>query len=306
MLGLKFLGIIPVVAAGGYLVMIMPRMIGRPDRRSHLGILYAHRGLFDNSSDAPENSMAAFKKAVDAGYGIECDVQLTRDKIPVIFHDFTLKRVARFDEGEELGDSWTAGKGIVPERNADGTIAVPGKVCDYTFDELQKLHLLNSGEKIPKFEDFLKLVDGRVPLIVELKIERYDLSVCPMVSDMLRNYKGVYCMESFNPLGVRWFKKNDPRVLRGQLSDEFHKDNPKEFGRGLYFVLTHLFFNFLTKPDFIAFNHKYPKSFSMWVDRHLFKCTTAAWTIKSQEELDRARDNFDIFIFDSFVPAENR
>ena len=274
------LGILAVL----YLLMIMPRMIGRPDIGPHINVLYAHRGLHDNAGNAPENSMAAFKKAVDAGYGIECDVQLTKDGIPVIFHDFTLKRVAR---------------------NADG-VSPEGKVIDYTYDELQGFHLLNSEEKIPKFEDFLKLVDGRVPLIVELKIEREDLSVCPAADRLLSDYKGVYCIESFNPLGVIWYRRNRPAVMRGQLSDEFHKEDPQEFKGILYFILTNLFFNFLSKPDFIAFNRKYPKSFSMWVNRHLYKCLTAAWTIKSQQQMDDAKRDFDIYIFDSFIPKDDK
>ncbi len=286
MLVVQVLCIVLAVLAVLYLLMIMPRMTGRPDREPHLINLYAHRGLHDNQSDAPENSMAAFLKAVEGGYGIECDVQLTKDGVPVIFHDFTLERVARYPgDGSDLQ-------------------RVPGKVIDYTYEELMQFNILGSHEKIPRFEDFLGAVDGKVPLIIELKIEREDLSVCPKVMDLLRDYKGVYCIESFNPLGVLWLRRHYPRLVRGQLSDEFHKDKPEEF-RGIgYFILTQLFFNFLTKPDFIAFNCKYPKSFSMWLCRHLYRCTTAAWTIKSEEQLAAAKKDFDIFIFDSFIPSQ--
>ncbi len=249
-------------------------MLHKPSRDLFTGVLYAHRGLHDNKSDAPENSMPAFKKAVDGGYGIECDVQLTKDNVPVIFHDFTLERVT----------------------------GAKGKVIDYTYDELMQFNLCDSNEKIPKFEDFLKLVDGQVPLIIELKIELYDLSVCPVVDNMLRDYKGLYCIESFNPLGVHWYKKNHPEIMRGQLSDEFHKDSPEEFKGILYFVLTNLLFNFITKPDFVAYNHKYPENLSRKLCRGLYHNTAAAWTIKNQEELERAKKNFDIFIFDSFIP----
>ncbi len=270
-------------------------MKGRPDRKPFLKVLYAHRGLHDNKSEAPENTMAAFKKAVEAGYGIECDVQLTRDGIPVIFHDFTLARVARYPEGEIPGNA---------VRNEDGSYGVAGKVIDYTYEELQKFHILGSQERIPKFEDFLKLVDGKVPLIVELKIELKDLSVCPKVDSLFRDYKGVYCIESFNPLGVYWYRKHRPEVMRGQLSDEFHKDSPEEFNGILYFVLTKLLFNFITKPDFIAFNRKYPDSTSLKLCRKLYGCTCAAWTIKNQKQLQEAKDKFDIFIFDSFIPED--
>lgn len=273
---------IVVVLAALYFVLIMPRMTSKPSREPHIKVLYAHRGLHDNKSEAPENSMAAFKLAVESGYGIECDVQLSKDGVPVIFHDFTLERVAR---------------------NEDGTPVV-GKVIDYTYDELLNFKLLDSNERIPKFEDFLELVGGKVPLIIELKIELKDLSVCPKVRDLLRDYKGVYCIESFNPLGLMWYKRNDPTVMRGQLSDEFCKEKPEEFKGILYFALTYLLLNVFAKPDFIAFNHKYPHNASLWLCRHLYKNVAAAWTIKSEEELARAKKNFDIYIFDSFIPKD--
>ncbi len=294
MITLKVLCIVLAVLAVIYLLLIMPRMIGRPDRKPHLDVLYAHRGLHDNAGNAPENTLAAFEKAVMAGYGIECDVQLTKDGVPVVFHDFTLARCARYPEGEIPQDAI---------RNDDGSFGVAGKVIDYTFEELQKFHILNSNEKIPTFEDFLKLVNGKVPLIIELKIELKDLSVCPKVDELLEGYKGVYCIESFNPLGLYWYRKHRPQVMRGQLSDEFHKDKPEEFKGPLYFILTNLFFNFLTKPDFIAYNHKYSQNISLRLCRHLFGSVTAAWTIKSQEQLEAANKRFDIIIFDSFIPS---
>lgn len=293
MLFLKVLGIILLALFILYFLMIMPRMFHKPSRNPYTQVLYAHRGLHDNRTDAPENSMAAFRKAVDAGYGIECDVQLTRDGIPVIFHDFTLSRIARYRKGREPADA------VV---NPDGSYGVKGKVIDYTYDELMNFNLLDSEEKIPRFDEFLQMVNGKIPLIVELKIEYKDLSVCPIVDNLLKDYKGVYCIESFNPLGVLWFRIHHNSVMRGQLSDEFHKDKPQEFKGPLYFMLTNMLLNFITKPDFVAFNHKYPTSPARWLCKHLYGNVAAAWTIKSEEDLARARKNFDIFIFDSFVP----
>ena len=276
MLFFKVLCIVVVVLAVLYFLMIMPRIMHKPDRNLFTKVLYAHRGLHDNDSEAPENSMAAFRKALEAGYGIECDVQLTRDKVPVIFHDFTLERVT----------------------------GVKGKVIDYTYEELQQFHLCGCDEKIPRFEDFLKMVDGKVPLIVELKIEFKDLSLCPIVDKMLMDYKGVYCIESFNPLGLFWYRRHNSKVMRGQLSDDFHRDKPEEFKGILYFVLTNLLLNFLTRPDFIAYNHKYYKNLSRTLCRNLYCNTAAAWTIKDEEQLREAKKHFDIFIFDSFTPKE--
>lgn len=163
-----------------YLLMIMPRMAGKPDTAPFQKWLYAHRGLHSNEPAqrgedmAPENSLRAFRRAVEAGFGIEMDVQMTKDHIPVVFHDFTLKRIC----GRE------------------------GKVCDYTYEELQQFPLCGSDQRIPKFKDVLSCVDGKVPLIVELKIEAADLSVCPAADGLLAEYKGLYCIESFNPLGL--------------------------------------------------------------------------------------------------------
>lgn len=274
---MKVIGIIVIcilILAVLYLLMIMPRVAGKPDTAPFTRWLYAHRGLHDNRTDAPENSLRAFQKAVEAGFGIEMDIQMTKDHVPVVFHDFTLKRIC----------------------NADG------KIADYTFEELQQFHLCDSDQKIPKFEDVLKLVDGKVPLIVELKIEALDTSICPAGDKLLSAYKGMYCIESFNPLGVFWYRRHRKEIVRGQLSDAFLKEG--EYRGVLYFLLQNLVFNFLTKPDFIAYHHKYPEILSRRICRGLYHNTAAAWTIKSQKELDAARKNFDIFIFDSFMPAD--
>lgn len=255
-----------------YLYLIAPRLIHRPDTSSLQGVYYAHRGLHDNSTDAPENSMEAFRKAVDADYGIELDVQLTKDRIPVIFHDETLKRICGVD----------------------------GRVRDYTFDELQQFHLCNSQEKIPRFQDFLSMVDGRVPLIVEIKIHENAGEVCRRVDQCLKTYKGVYCMESFHPLALKWYRKNRPQVIRGQLSSNFRADGDSE---GVpEFLVHHLLLNFLGRPDFIAYKHLHIRAVSRWLCQHLFGALSVAWTVRSQKEIEAARDGFSLFIFEAFVP----
>lgn len=255
-----------------YFLAIMPRLSHRKERKDFLGVYYAHRGLHDNASDAPENSLAAFRKAVKAGYGIEMDVQLTRDKVPVVFHDFTLERIC----GKE------------------------GKVCDYTWQELKEFKLCDSEETIPGFEEVLRTVKGKVPLIVELKVEWLDISVCPVADKLLRAYKGLYCVESFNPLVLSWYRRYHNDVVRGQLSDGFTKSG--EFKGILYVLLQNLMLNWVTKPDFVAYNHKYADVPARKICKGLYKNMAAAWTIKSQEELEKARNKFDIFIFDSFIP----
>jgi len=254
-----------------YLFAIKPRTAARPDVAPLLGRYYAHRGLHDNSGPAPENSMAAFRRAVEAGYGIEFDVQLTRDRIPVVFHDETLDRVC----------------------------GVSGKVRDFTFQELQQFTLCGSNERIPLFTDFLALVDGRVPLIVEIKVHEPAANVCEIIAPMLRDYRGVYCVESFHPMAVKWYKEHEPEVVRGQLSSNFNKAEKKEspVQKAVHFLLT----NFLCRPDFIAYDHRFRKNISRRACQ-LFRPLNVAWTIKSQRELDACRDDFDLFIFEGFLP----
>lgn len=257
-----------------YLLAVMPRMTNRADIRPFLGRLYAHRGLHDNASDAPENSLAAFRKAVEKGFGIELDVQLTKDLVPVVFHDFTLKRVCGVDK----------------------------KVRELTFDQLQELRLCGSDQRIPSFDQVLRLVKGRVPLIIEYKIEALDTRVCELGDRLLSDYPGAYCMESFNPLGVWWYKRHRKEVFRGILSDNYVKNGDRAFPAIFYEILHNMLFNFLAKPDFIAYNCRHYKDTVRLICRNLYRALAVAWTIKSQRELEERRADFDLFIFDSFVP----
>ena len=259
-----------------YFLAIKPRLSRQKQWAPFKGVYYAHRGLHDNESEAPENSLPAFKKAVKAGYGIELNVQLTKDRVPVVFHDFTLERAC--------------GK--------------PGKVYEYTYEELQQFPLFQSNERIPKFEEVLKVVDGKVPLIVEIKLEWMDLTVCAFVDKLLKEYKGMYCIESFNPLVLTWYRRYHNDVLRGQLSDAFLKEG--EYRGVLYWILQNLLLNWMTKPDFVAYNHKYADNLSRRLCRKLYKNMAAAWTIKSQQELEAAKEEFDVFIFDSFIPKKQK
>lgn len=256
-----------------YLLAIMPRIIHRPDTSLFRKVYFAHRGLHDNAGDAPENSMAAFRKAVAAGLGMELDVQVTKDGVPVIFHDFKLERIC----------------------------GVEGKVADHTFEELQAYTLCQSKERIPRFSDLLEMVDGRVPLIVEIKAETADVSCCAAIDKLLRAYQGAYCIESFNPMVLWWFRRNHGNVVRGQLSSNFRREG--EYWNILYFAMTHLLFNFLTKPDFIAYNYKFSEEPGRRICRHLYRHPAAAWTVRSEKDLQALKGKYDVFIFDSFLPA---
>lgn len=255
-----------------YLISIMPRILHRPDTDCLQGWFYAHRGLHDNQSDAPENSMASIRKAVEAGYGIEFDVQLTKDRIPVVFHDENLKRAC----------------------------GVSGNVRDYTYKELLQFRLFESEEQIPLFSEVLKNVGGCVPLIIEIKVHEDYLKVCSHIDAVLERYNGAYCIESFQPQAVWWYKKHRPQVVRGQLSCKLN--NGKDKYSLAKWAATYLLANFVTKPDFIAYDHKYAENISRRLCRNIYRALGVAWTIRSQEELEKARDRFDLFIFEGFIP----
>lgn len=262
-----------------YMLAIMPKLRKNPAHHSFDGWLYAHRGLHDNKSDAPENSMKAFKRASEANFGIELDVQLTKDLVPVVIHDNNLKRACKANI----------------------------RVSDLTCGELMQYTLFKSDERIPLLKEVLEMVDGRVPLIVELKIPWRAKPTCMAVDALLKDYKGLYCIQSFNPFGLMWYKRYRPDIVRGQLSTDFFRE--KVDGNKAQFVfLKYLLFNFLTKPDFISYQHEYKNNLSLIICRKLYRTKTAAWTVKSEEELESCRKgkHFDLFIFDSFIPANNR
>ena len=250
-----------------YLFLIAPRMIKRPDYSVLFGVHYAHRGLFDNTSDAPENSLRAMRKAIRAGYGIEFDVQLSKDDIPVVFHDASLKRMCNVD----------------------------GNVWEYTMEELKQMRLLESEQTIPTLDEVLKVIDGQVPLIIEYKMDRADTKVCEFGNAILEKYKGTYCIESFHPLAVSWYQKNRPDVIRGQLSENYAKDGKKQ---AYLRVMTYLLTNFWTRPDFIAYKHQDWRNASRCICRAL-GALSVAWTVKSKEQYEEIKEKFDLFIFDS-------
>ena len=253
-----------------YLFLIAPRMWKKPDRTPLLNVLYAHRGLFDNKTDAPENSLPAFQKAVEAGYGIELDVQLSKDGIPVVFHDASLKRMC----------------------------GVEGNVWDYPLSELKQLKLADSNAEVPTLAEVFDVVDGKVPLIIEYKLYVPQTKVCRLVNDLLRSYTGAYCIESFHPLALLWYRRHRPDVVRGQLCMEFWNED-KYRGNPFFFLLSYLVTNAAARPDFIAYKHSDASRLTKRMG-----ALSVAWTIKSQTQLEEAKKHFDLFIFDSFIPKK--
>ncbi len=252
-----------------YLFLIAPK---NDKKMNHYKTkLYAHRGL--HNSERAENSMSAFRAAIDGGYGIELDIRLSKDGKLVVFHDDTLDRVC----GRE------------------------GKVIDFTAEELGGFKLNGTNDGIPLFSDVLSLVNGKVPLLVEIKEDAGNSAVSEAACKILSEYKGDYIVESFNPLSLRVVKGKMPHVPRGILSHRYYEY--EAYRKPLYFLLQSLLLNFLCRPAFIAYDHKHAKAFGLRFVRGLFKVPTLAWTVRTQEEHNKALDNgFDGIIFENYIP----
>lgn len=239
-------------------------------------VYIAHRGLFDREN-LPENSGAAFRDAVRKGYAVELDVRLTKDEIPVVFHDATLFRMC----------------------------GVEKKVSDCTYEELCTYPLANTQKRIPTLEAALKEIAGKTPVLVEIKAEKAHKRTAEKTAEILDSYTGVYAVQSFHPLVLVWFRNHRPGVLRGQLSTDYWRDTVScsVFQR---IVRTNLMCNILTDPDFISFRHTMTGLWSYRICKRLYHTLTFGWTIRSEEELQRSEKEFNGIIFDSFLPGKKR
>ena len=249
-----------------FLILVRPRKKTKP--QADLLRDYAHRGLH-NGKDAPENSLAAFEAACQKGYGIELDVQLSRDGKVMVFHDYTLIRMTGCDK----------------------------KLAELNAEELTKLTLGTSNQTIPTLEEVLALVNGRVPLLVELKGENFDTSLCAKVAELLRKYEGPYCLESFNPLLIGNMKKEFPEAFCGLLYTNVCRDKKKN--SALNIALTAMALNVVARPDFIAFNKADRDAFAVKVTTKLYKAPKFVWTVNKQEELDTAHKSGECPIFEN-------
>ena len=220
-------------AAGGAallipLFLVAPGGSTRRQRAPFVGINYAHRGLHSRDKSVPENSIEAFRLAARAGYGIELDVQLSRDGQVVVFHDDTLERVC----------------------------GVEGRVDEHDYASLSRMKLCGQNTGVPLLSEVLAVIRGRGPVIVELKNGRRNRELCEKTYALLENYRGDVCVESFNPFIVMWFRVHARDLLRGQLAMPGGK-YPETMPRMQRFLLSHVLLNCFSRPHFIAYRIGY-------------------------------------------------
>ena len=254
-----------------YLIMIMPNFLRRKEMKPFLQRDYAHRGLHSADKLIPENSMAAFREALNNNLAIELDIHLTRDNQIVVFHDETLDRICH----------------------------VPGTIENSSYEELRSLRLQGTSEHIPLFSDVLNYVNGRVPLLIELKLPSTDTRLCNYTLKLLRTYNGPVLIQSFNSLGVRWFFKNAPDILRGQLSSSLTKTNPESPYLARFFV-QHLLTNMFCHPDFISYKMTDTSNLGVWLNQRLYRIPIAVWTLRNPKTYNQAQQKYDMYIFEGF------
>ncbi len=215
--------------------------------------LIAHRGV--HNMEVPENSICAFKIALKKKYIIEFDVHLLKDNTVIVFHDDNLFRMTGINKN----------------------------LCDCTYDDIKNLHLKNSNYKIPTLDEVLRLINGKVPIIIELKYDRKVGLLEKEVSKLLDNYNGLFCIKSFNPFIVRWFRKNRPKYIRGLLISDKHRT-----------IIEKLCQSFIAgaicKPDFISCNYKL--SDNKQILKYMKRIPVLAWTIKNGKNYQKYRDKF--------------
>ncbi len=227
----------------------------------------AHRGLFNKEEKIPENSIIAFKRAIEKDYPIELDVHLLKDGKLVVFHDDNLLRMT----------------------------GVNRKIKECNFNEIKELKLDNTGYKIPLFKDVLELVSGKVPLLIEIKSDRKVGETEKVLLESLKDYKGEFAIQSFNPISLKWLKDNFPKVPRGQLASRFKNDKMCLL-RKLF--LKNMFLNFITKPDFISY------SINDFPNKKLEKFKKnggliLGWTVKKVSDLEKNIEFFCNIIFEN-------
>lgn len=254
---------------GLYLFSIFPRISRRKEMDCYRNIKFAHRGYHSSKHLIPENSIAAFRAATRLHYGIELDVHLTKDNQVAVFHDDTLDRLC----------------------------GVGGRIESYTYNELRPFFLLHTSEKIPLLSEVLSFVDGRVPLLIELKIPGRSVRICEETYKLLKTYHGPYLIQSFNTMGLRWFRLHAPHILRGQLSSNLTADHTTE-PYILKFMVKHLLFNFLGRPDFISYKLKDLPEISVWICRWIFQTPVAVWTLNTEKARRLGNLHYDMQIFE--------
>ena len=262
-----------ILVLGILYILALRGRTGHPGLSKLRGWNYAHRGL--HSKGIPENSLAAFRAAVDHGYGAEFDVHLLKDGGLAVIHDSKLVR----------------------------TTGLEGIVEDLTTEQLKTCFLEGTAETIPTFRQVLDTFAGKTPIIIELKPNGGNCAaLCEAACKAMAGYEGVWCMESFDPRAVYWLRKNRPDIIRGQLSENYLRKPQNKLPLPLKFLLAFHLENFLCRPDFIAYDFYTRKVPSNPLCRKLWGLEAVTWTVRTPEDHRIAEKEGWITIFENYTP----
>ena len=229
----------------------------------------AHRGLFDPARGVPENSLAAVRAAVEAGYAIEIDLRAVAGVVAV-FHDSDMKRMT----------------------------GVAGALAHVSAAELKRLRLAGTDEPIPLLEDVLDLVRGRVPLMLEIKNEGRVGDLEAAVLTCLSGYEGEIAIVSFNPFSLAFFAARAPDITRGQTACR-HRDSSLPGWRRL--LQGNYLLNFVSRPHFLVYEIEGLPCWAVsW--RRALGMKVIAYTARNAADVARAKRVADNFIFEGFRP----
>ena len=221
--------------------------------------IITHRGIHDNIN-IYENTLEAFKLSIKKGYAIELDIRMTKDKQIIVFHDNNTKRLTKKNR-------------IVEES---------------TYQELNNQNILH----IPLLTEVIKLVNGKVPLLIEIKTIPKTGELETRLMNILKTYQGKYAIQSFNPKVLYWFKRNYPNILRGQLSMKYHKHKLSTLKK---YILSNMLFNTITKPNFISYkyNELSPNQIKKYKKKNI---KLIGWTITNEKEFNHYKKYYDNLI----------
>lgn len=235
-----------------------------------VGAPFAHRGLHSGKC-VPENTIAAFDAAIQRGYPIEMDVHLLSSGEWIVFHDDDLKRLT----GSSVQTS------------------------EIAFTNLKTIKILESDQGIPTLEEVLFHVNGRVPLLIEVKGAGHPDKLSSALCNMVDRYRGDFAVQSFDPYFLRSLRKRSPAILRGQLSGVLMHSKTSQISR---FLLRRLFSNILSQPNFISYESSGLPNAWVKIHRNLFNVPILAWTVRNAAERRRVSGYCDNIIFEGFTP----
>lgn len=225
--------------------------------------VFAHRGYHDSKRNIPENSILSFKRAINYGYGIELDVHLLKDENIVVFHDYNLKRMC----------------------------GVGKRIEECTYRELLRYNLLNTKEKIPLLSDTLSIINGKVPVLIETKVIKYNGKLEEKLAKIIKSYKGKILVQSFNWRSVLWFKKHLPGVPRGILMTDVINNKTISISN---MTLKTFIVDLILKTNFISQSiNSFPNKY---LELKRKRKKIFAWTIRTKEEYEKGKEYCDYLI----------